>query len=800
MNFSRHSLAVVLLATSTAFAAPPSGQSYRLVFGDEFSAPTLDNFKWNFGYPWGSGRTHNHSGYADLSQVQFNNGILTLGAVGQRHPNAVNFTHDQFGYQSVDYTVGVINTQGKLNINEGYIEASMKLNGSIGAWPAFWMLGNGWPPEIDIMEFPRGTSGGLANNNNTYMMNYHYVNGSGSNASYYKRDTGIPFELTGGFHTYALEWTPSVMRFSIDGLVRHTITDSAAIADAVNMYMLLNNGVDGWADTPSNPSGYNAPFQIDYVRVYQRNTNASATTTWKGTTTAGNWDTSANWTQAVPRYADLTAVWNTMAQSSLSVGWTNSRTVGGLRFNTNATVVLGSSTSSLQLASSGAYATIESTSANTSNITIASRLDLWSDTRVINNSTNPLMITGRIVGDGSFLKGGTGMVQLLSGNTLTGGVGFYGGTNSGDAGVLRLSNSYALGNLTFSMPGSNNASQIVELTGFIDVANDLTTAGRSQPIFLRNAGGVNTWAGDLIISNAGGAYAIDAASGTLNLAGTLTTSMSSAPSSRIFTLQGLAVGNLSGNVVDGRDVPVGVAKDGTGTWTIHNANLYSAGTTVNDGTLLAKHARSLGTGPITLVGGKLDFQAGLAEAVVVPSLTLDAGTLEIRDNAIVIDATPQALPTALADLRADLLAGLITSDVTAGDPRLAIAYASADTIGMTSVRNVMLDTDAIVLLAGLRGDTNLDASIDFGDLLTLAQGYGTSERLWTDGDFTYDGAIDFGDLLALAQNYGATLSSVDVTGFSADFRSDLALAMSLVPEPACLSLLAIGAGLTRRRP
>lgn len=792
-------LSIAALAGATsAFAAPPTGQSYKLIYADEFAGTTLDTYKWNFGYPWGSGRTHNHAGYADMSQVKIANGVLDLHAVGQRHPGAVDFWHNEFGQQSMDYTVGVINSQGKLNISEGYIEASLKLDASMGSWPAFWMLGNGWPPEIDIMEFPRGAGGGVSNTTNTAIFNYHYTNSSNANASYYKRDAGLPVDLTTSFNTFGLEWTPSVMRFSVNGQVRHTITDTAAIADAVNMYLLLNHAVDGWADTPANPSLFDAAYLIDYVRVYQRNTNTSATSTWQGTSSSGSWDTSANWTVQVPKFQDLTAVWNSLTQSALSVSWNNSRAVGGLRFNTNKPITLGTSAGSLQIANSGTFAVIESTAANTAQINVGARLDLWSDTRVINNSASSLIFSGKVVGNKQLLKGGTGVLQLLGNNEHTA-TGFYGGTNSGDSGIIRLSHPNALGLGTLNMPGTNNASQIVELTNFIQVNNDLTTGGRDQPVFLRNLAAVNTWAGDITIANSGGAYAIDAASGTLTLSGKLSTSMVISPSARIFTLQGNATGNITGTVEDGTAVQVGLAKSGTGTWSLGSANAYSAGTVVNDGKLLVKHAAALGSGAVAVNGGTLELQSSLIGAVRVPSLTIAAtGKVELNDNGLIIDTTSAALATALIQTRADLQAGLIVSSLSVTDPRYTVGYASAAALQWTTFDGLALDADAIVIVGALAGDTNLDQIVDFTDLLTLAQGYGTSERIWSDGDFNFDGVVEFADLLSLAQSYGAS-ASLDLAGFSSDFQSDWLLAQSLVPEPAGLSLIVVGAAVARRR-
>src|SRR5205807_6077411 len=54
----------------------------------------------------------------------------------------------------------------------------------------------------------------------------------------------------------------------------------------------------------------------------------------------------------------------------------------------------------------------------------------------------------------------------------------------------------------------------------------------------------------------------------------------------------------------------------------------------------------------------------------------------------------------------------------------------------------------------LTGDTNLDGTVNFADLLTTAQHYGNANAFWYEGDFNYDGKVDFADLLKVAQNYG----------------------------------------------
>ena len=59
----------------------------------------------------------------------------------------------------------------------------------------------------------------------------------------------------------------------------------------------------------------------------------------------------------------------------------------------------------------------------------------------------------------------------------------------------------------------------------------------------------------------------------------------------------------------------------------------------------------------------------------------------------------------------------------------------------------------------LPGDANLDGTVNFTDLLVLAQNYGVQNGNWQHGDFNGDGRVNFADLLLLAQNYGRVLDN-----------------------------------------
>ena len=91
----------------------------------------------------------------------------------------------------------------------------------------------------------------------------------------------------------------------------------------------------------------------------------------------------------------------------------------------------------------------------------------------------------------------------------------------------------------------------------------------------------------------------------------------------------------------------------------------------------------------------------------------------------------------------------------------------------------------LTLLATWNGDATRDGTVDISDLAILAGSYRrTTGQVWAGGDFNGDGAVDVSDLAILAGNFRRT---AEATG-------------GPVPEPATLSLLALGAlAATRRR-
>lgn len=238
-------------------------ERYKLVFNDDFDGDSLDTTKWGYNYSWG--HSHNHAAWCVPENVIVKDGILTLKGENKQHPDAVG-KQGTFNNKKYDivYTSGAVNTHHKFNFDYGYFEARMKMPKGKGMWPAWWMLKDGWPPEIDMLEV-------LCSKPNELHVNFHY--GPAWNEHYsHEQVLNLGYDTGDEFHTYGFEWTPDYMRYYVDGVqVGHDFTNKSAIKEASGMYMILNLAIDGWDGKPDASTVWPAEFCIDYVRAWQLN-------------------------------------------------------------------------------------------------------------------------------------------------------------------------------------------------------------------------------------------------------------------------------------------------------------------------------------------------------------------------------------------------------------------------------------------------------------------------------------------------------------------------------------------------
>ncbi|MGC5565899.1 RICIN domain-containing protein [Streptomyces sp. FR-108] len=186
-----------------------------------------------------------------------------------RRENPNNY---QCWYGRCEYTSARLNTSGKFTTTYGRVEARLKVPRGQGMWPAFWMLGNdigqvGWPNsgEIDVMEnvgFEPGTVHGTLHGPG--------YSGSGGIGAGYTLPGGQAF--ADAFHTFAVDWSPERVTWSVDGTVYQTRTpaDLGGKQWVFNkpFFLILNLAVGGyWPGDPDGSTTFPKQLVVDEVKV-----------------------------------------------------------------------------------------------------------------------------------------------------------------------------------------------------------------------------------------------------------------------------------------------------------------------------------------------------------------------------------------------------------------------------------------------------------------------------------------------------------------------------------------------------
>jgi autotransporter-associated beta strand protein len=252
------------------------------------------------------------------------------------------------------------------------------------------------------------------------------------------------------------------------------------------------------------------------------------------------------------------------------------------------------------------------------------------------------------------------------------------GVNSplGSAGVISLGNGTSGGNLRFSGPAGGSTDRVLDLTG--------ATGGGT----LEMAGsGLLRYASDLRISG----------NGTKNL-----------------TLQGstTGTGEFAGVIPDGTGI-TGVAKNGTGTWTLSNAaNSFSGNVTITNGTLIAATSNSLGSS----VGGT--------------NISNGNGTLELASGVTISGERLTAI-------------GALSYKATAGDAKWAGdielnngAIIRASGTNATPNTLILGDSEATILTANIAGNgLQLRGTGGLTILSTISGTIAGTNGLWLNGEY-----------------------------------------------------------------
>jgi hypothetical protein len=98
-----------------------------------------------------------------------------------------------------------------------------------------------------------------------------------------------------------------------------------------------------------------------------------------------------------------------------------------------------------------------------------------------------------------------------------------------------------------------------------------------------------------------------------------------------------------------------------------------------------------------------------------------------------------------------------TFTLAPGIPQDGNYRATLPAASVTNALGTPLATDATFDFFVLAGDANRDRSVNLLDFNILAQNFGQSGRLFSQGDFTYDGTVDLLDFNILANKFGQSV-------------------------------------------
>lgn len=236
----------------------PAASGMRLIFKSNFTGTQLNRSVWDTCYPWFShegGCTNfgnrEYEWYLP-SQVKLTHGVLDLVADQRR----VEGRTKKGAPKSYVCSSGMVTTYPGFRFEYGYVQIVARIPDTEGLWSGLWMGAANfqWPPEIDLIEYwgRRVNAAGV----------YFHPYGAPVLADY-PRLRGV----SEGWHTYAVDWTPTRLTWFIDG--RAIMTTSQDVPHQ-RMYILAD-----LAYTSTSPvlietgSGCHGILAIKSIKVWQ---------------------------------------------------------------------------------------------------------------------------------------------------------------------------------------------------------------------------------------------------------------------------------------------------------------------------------------------------------------------------------------------------------------------------------------------------------------------------------------------------------------------------------------------------
>jgi len=237
----------------------PKGRPWVLSWSEDFNENKLDTGAWR---PLERGLNYNNEVQAyttDNISVQTKNNVGALILTARKEPWRGPYRLDKSEeIITREYTSGEVRTLRCWTYGKFEVRARVAKSKSLQS--AFWMTAadETWPPEIDIVEI-LGRDPGTA-----YFTNHFGIQDSHKiNSSEFKQQ-----DFSNDFHTFGGEWEPDGIRWYVDGIKRYEVKGNVPNKP---FYLRLSLAIGTeWAGFPDSTSVFPKDFEVDWVKVYQR--------------------------------------------------------------------------------------------------------------------------------------------------------------------------------------------------------------------------------------------------------------------------------------------------------------------------------------------------------------------------------------------------------------------------------------------------------------------------------------------------------------------------------------------------
>jgi hypothetical protein len=264
-NFATHML------SSSSFKTK---DNLELVFDDDFKEVSWgnsdENKKWIIGEGWGIFHPDKPNVYYGKPELVEDTIFPSYTRFTAKY-NPRTFPDDQRTGQPITIPFEVSLLSSCINFKQQYgrFECRCTIPHESRVWPAFWLWGSTWPPEIDVFEFFGKENG---KGSYTQEINLHYgMVEEGTKGNLHGWRVRVEKEGEKKFHEFCVDWKPNKIEFITDGVRVFRFTNKKTLEwfnkEIAKMWIVVNHSVDITYDR--NDEDYYSEFLVDYVRAYK---------------------------------------------------------------------------------------------------------------------------------------------------------------------------------------------------------------------------------------------------------------------------------------------------------------------------------------------------------------------------------------------------------------------------------------------------------------------------------------------------------------------------------------------------